>query len=277
MKAFLTAGLLLVAAVAHADAVDALREFVRDAKSGRATFTQVVTAPDGAKKKTSSGNFEFARPNRFRFAYARPFEQLIVADRRYTLDDHRAIQLDVLSLRAAADLARFRDWTAADPSVERARRILADWDARLTRDNAAAALWATWAKSADGDREATLARAVERLTREQGADPSAWRWGRMHAQAFRHPVTAAFDAGIVERGGGLGTVADDGASYRQILDPAIWDRSIVTNTPGQSGQPQSPFYGNLLPLWAEDLYFPLVFSAARVEAETTNTLVLEPR
>ena len=63
-----------------ADAVDTLRDFVRDVKSGRASFTQTVTSPDGAKKKTSSGSFEFARPNRFRFAYAKPFEQLIVAD-----------------------------------------------------------------------------------------------------------------------------------------------------------------------------------------------------
>lgn len=39
-----------------------------------------MTSPDGAKKKVSSGSFEFSRPNRFRFAYAKPFEQLIVAD-----------------------------------------------------------------------------------------------------------------------------------------------------------------------------------------------------
>ena len=65
---------------AKADAVDALREFAREAKSGRASFTQVVTSPDGAKKKTSSGSFEFARPNRFRFTYTKPFEQLIVGD-----------------------------------------------------------------------------------------------------------------------------------------------------------------------------------------------------
>jgi outer membrane lipoprotein carrier protein len=65
---------------AHADAVDALREFTLDAKSGRTTFTQVVTSADNAKKKTSSGSFEFARPNRFRFAYAKPYEQLIVGD-----------------------------------------------------------------------------------------------------------------------------------------------------------------------------------------------------
>lgn len=66
--------------LAHADAVDALREFTREVKTGRAAFTQVVTSPDGAKKKTSSGSFEFARPNRFRFAYAKPYEQLIVGD-----------------------------------------------------------------------------------------------------------------------------------------------------------------------------------------------------
>lgn len=63
-----------------ADSVDTLREFVRDVKSGRAAFTQTVTSADGARKKTSSGQFEFARPNRFRFAYLKPFEQLIVAD-----------------------------------------------------------------------------------------------------------------------------------------------------------------------------------------------------
>ena len=70
----------LASVAARADAVDTLRDFIRDVKSGRAQFTQTVTSPDGAKKKTSSGSFEFSRPNRFRFAYAKPFEQLIVAD-----------------------------------------------------------------------------------------------------------------------------------------------------------------------------------------------------
>jgi outer membrane lipoprotein carrier protein len=72
--------LLLFAGAAHADAVEALRDFTRDAKSGRATFTQVVTSAGSAKKKTSSGSFEFARPNRFRFAYTKPYEQTIVGD-----------------------------------------------------------------------------------------------------------------------------------------------------------------------------------------------------
>ena len=77
--ALLLAGCALAA---RADAVDLLRDFVRDAKSGQASFTQTVTSPDGAKTKTSSGSFEFSRPNRFRFEYRKPFEQTIVGDGR---------------------------------------------------------------------------------------------------------------------------------------------------------------------------------------------------
>lgn len=81
MKRLLTiATLALAATAAHADAVETLRGFIRDVNTGRAQFTQTVTAPDGVKKKSSSGSFEFSRPNRFRFSYAKPFQQVIVAD-----------------------------------------------------------------------------------------------------------------------------------------------------------------------------------------------------
>jgi outer membrane lipoprotein carrier protein len=72
--------LLTAATAAQADAVETLRAFVRDVKSGQAAFTQTVTSPDGARKKVSQGDFEFSRPNRFRFSYNKPFQQLIVAD-----------------------------------------------------------------------------------------------------------------------------------------------------------------------------------------------------
>jgi len=76
--------LSLVAPVVHADAVATLEQFVRQVTSARAEFSQTVTAPtrDGqaARSKTSSGTFEFARPNRFRFVYRKPFDQTIVAD-----------------------------------------------------------------------------------------------------------------------------------------------------------------------------------------------------
>ena len=85
MKKFLaTIFLALGANTTMAGGMESLENFVRTAKSGRADFTQVVTAPgkDGqaGRSKTSTGTFEFSRPNRFRFNYRKPFEQTIVAD-----------------------------------------------------------------------------------------------------------------------------------------------------------------------------------------------------
>jgi len=74
------AAMACVTTGAWADASESLRAFVRDVKSGKSTFTQTVTSPDGAKQKISSGNFSFARPNRFRFDYAKPYAQTIVSD-----------------------------------------------------------------------------------------------------------------------------------------------------------------------------------------------------
>lgn len=78
---------VLIAACAYpswAGGLESLETFVKTVNSGRAEFSQVVTAPakDGqaARSKTSTGTFEFSRPNRFRFIYKKPFEQSIVAD-----------------------------------------------------------------------------------------------------------------------------------------------------------------------------------------------------
>jgi len=68
----------------QADGLESLEIFVRTVSSGRADFIQVVTSPEregqGLRRKTSSGTFEFFRPNRFRFVYKKPFAQSIVAD-----------------------------------------------------------------------------------------------------------------------------------------------------------------------------------------------------
>lgn len=76
----LAAALVAASFGARADAADSLRAFVKDVKGGKSTFTQTVTSPDGAKQKVSSGSFSFARPNRFRFDYTKPYAQTIVSD-----------------------------------------------------------------------------------------------------------------------------------------------------------------------------------------------------
>ncbi len=69
---------------AQADSVDVLAQFMKQTRSGRADFTQVVTSPSRAgqapRVKTSSGRFEFQRPGKFRFDYRKPFVQTLVAD-----------------------------------------------------------------------------------------------------------------------------------------------------------------------------------------------------
>ncbi|HKW40269.1 MAG TPA: penicillin acylase family protein [Gemmatimonadales bacterium] len=127
--------------------------------------------------------------------------------------------------------------------------------------------------------------AVSDVERRLGPDRSRWRWGAVHQAGFRHPIAAAFDLPPVPRGGDANTVnatggpdylQQYGASYREILDFADWDNSVATSVPGQSGQPGSPYYGDLVPFWSEGGYFPLVFSRARVERETAHLLLLTP-
>ncbi len=75
----------LTATMACASSLDTLETFLKSTKSGRADFTQVVTPPAKAgqatvRSKTSTGQFSFVRPTRFRFDYVKPFPQVIVAD-----------------------------------------------------------------------------------------------------------------------------------------------------------------------------------------------------
>nr|WP_162593834.1 outer membrane lipoprotein chaperone LolA [Variovorax sp. PBL-E5] len=87
MKKWMAAAMLAaLAGGAWAGGMESLEAFVKTAKSGRAEFTQTVTAPskDGqaSRDKVSSGTFEFQRPGKFKFDYKKPFAQSIVADGR---------------------------------------------------------------------------------------------------------------------------------------------------------------------------------------------------
>jgi penicillin amidase len=139
----------------------------------------------------------------------------------------------------------------------------------------------------------TLSAARAKLEALQGSDPAKWAWGNLHRVFLRHPLDAApGSAPLLDRGpfarSGDGDVVqatgfDDGsfdqtsgASYREIFDLADWDKSVGINVPGQSGQPGSKHYDDLLPLWSSGKYFPLNFSKAAVDAVTTDVLRLQP-
>ncbi len=128
-----------------------------------------------------------------------------------------------------------------------------------------------------------------------GPDPADWRWGDLHQIVFEHPLLSLADGDLAEsmryspypRGGSGNTTNNTGfrpsdfrvvagASFRMVLDVGRWDDAEMTNAPGQSGDPRSPFYDNLLEGWATDSSFPLLYSRSAVEANQALRIVLEP-
>jgi penicillin amidase len=139
----------------------------------------------------------------------------------------------------------------------------------------------------------TLADAGHELEQQVGPDPALWSWGSLHTMTFRHPLDQLpgakdlFDLEPVARPGDANTVnatgsgtsgyrQASGASYREIFDLDNWDNSIAVNTPGQSGEPGSRHYSDLLPLWAAGQYFQLLYSKEAVEENATDVLLLTP-
>jgi penicillin amidase len=68
----------------------------------------------------------------------------------------------------------------------------------------------------------------------------------------------------------------NGASFRMVADVGAWDNSRVINTPGQSGDPASPHYNDLFPLWAEGRYVPMLFSREAVDQAARLVIELAP-
>jgi penicillin amidase len=140
----------------------------------------------------------------------------------------------------------------------------------------------------------SLEEAVARLRALLGPDMANWTWGNLHHMKYEHDLSAVapatrarLDVGPLPIGGDGFTVHNTGfrtsdfrqtggASYRQVLDLGDWDNSVALNSPGQSGDPGSPHYRNLFPLWAEGEFFPLLFSREKIEAVTEEILLLHP-
>jgi penicillin amidase len=137
--------------------------------------------------------------------------------------------------------------------------------------------------------------AVDSLSKKLGPDMKKWQYGQTayHHALIKHPLSNAldvetrkkFNVGPAPRGGysstpGMTTSSDNqtsGASFRIAVDLKDWDLSMFTNSPGQSGNPDSPFYKNLFPLWANDQHFPVYFSRDKIENSAAERLTLQPK
>lgn len=139
-----------------------------------------------------------------------------------------------------------------------------------------------------------LAAAVDDLRERFGSDISNWQYGQegyKHVH-LRHPMSAAvndelresLELGPAPRHGYSYTVSNtsygdsqtSGASFRMLVDTEDFDRALASNTPGQSGDPDSPFYDNLFEEWIDNRYFPLFYSRDKVESVVAEKLWLTP-
>jgi penicillin amidase len=137
--------------------------------------------------------------------------------------------------------------------------------------------------------------AIHYLRTAVGEDMSQWTWGRIHQAGFNHalgavkPLDKIFNRGPYPYGGDTNTVWQaayvpqlpintngGSASWRQIIDVSDWDASRAVHTTGQSGHPASAHYDDMIPLWLNGEYHPLLWSREKVEANAEGRLILEP-
>ncbi len=114
---------------------------------------------------------------------------------------------------------------------------------------------------------AAFSRAVSHLSAQLGGAPSSWTWGRLHSRSFPS-VTGAAGLGYGPRPAGGDPFTEDaadggldastGPSWRMVVSLTSGAVSAEGVYPGgQSENPASPWYDNLVPLWWDGQYLPV--------------------
>jgi len=153
-----------------------------------------------------------------------------------------------------------------------------------------------WWGSAGRDAmlQKSFAEGVDWLGSQYGDAPGDWHWGRLHTATFEHPLGSVkpldllFNAGPVAVPGGVNTVfatsfkigvsygAGSSASQRQIIDFSNLSNSVAIHTTGQSGQPLSKHFSDMVLMWRDVQYAPFYFDRATLDKVKEGTLVLTP-
>ena len=137
-------------------------------------------------------------------------------------------------------------------------------------------------------------KAINNLQKKLGPSMDQWVYGQAKYKhsTLEHPLSSIvsneikqqLNLGPLPRGGngqtpgstGSGDNQLSGASFRILIDTKDWDKALMINTPGQSGDPNSPYYRNLFETWANDQYFPAYYSKEKIKSVTKEITVLQP-
>ena len=253
-------------------------------------------------------SFDWALPFRFE-----RIEQMLAGRRGFDRIDFERMQQDVVSIPARRFQQVLRNWKPAEGSkaARYAAQLLA-WDGRISVDSPQALLFEIWMQNLgpalfgaelgrrvnvetvlqklaetpqDRALEESLAAALAEI--EKRFPDGDWKWGRLHQIQFRHPSgNRKWDRGPFARPGDANTVnaasgprfqQTSGPSYRQVIDLSNWDRSVMTNVPGESGDPASKHYDDLIESWLNGVYHAMPYSRKAVEAATEERFILQRR
>ena len=140
----------------------------------------------------------------------------------------------------------------------------------------------------------TFNTSIDNLKDRYGEDSKNWIYGQQDYKHVKisHPLENVVNdsiKGLVElktypRGGDGFTPGStssnlnqrSGGSFRVVINTKDWDNSFATNSPGQSGDPNSKFYKNLYEDWANDKFFPLLFSKSKILRNLSDRKVYRP-
>ena len=143
-----------------------------------------------------------------------------------------------------------------------------------------------------------LSNTVDWFKAHAGDDMNEWTWGRLHTATFVSAPLGQTGIGLFERlvnrgpfpvDGGNGVVNTQSwrwsdparvvvnVSMRMIVDISNFDASRAILPTGQSGHPYHRNYADMIPLWLNGEYHPMLFTRPAVEAAETAHLVLRPQ
>jgi penicillin amidase len=151
-----------------------------------------------------------------------------------------------------------------------------------------------WFESWPKEISAALSSAGARLTKTVGVEPATWIWGQLRRLTLRHPLVqtvpilrSVFNEGRVPIGGDGDTImqaavdlvdpiadTDNIPGMRLVIDVGEWSNSRFVIAGGQSGNPLSPHFLDMFPLWQRGDGVPIAWTAEEVAAATKQTLQL---
>ncbi|MBM3118740.1 MAG: penicillin acylase family protein [Chloroflexi bacterium] len=131
-----------------------------------------------------------------------------------------------------------------------------------------------------------------------GKNRDKWKWGNLHTSTFVSNPLGQSGIGLIENMVNRGPFPTSGStdtvnntvwytnagsfavqwvpSMRMIVDLGDFSKSVTIHTTGQSGHPYSNHYADMVDLWRNIKYKPMLWTQEQVENAAVDKLILKP-